>query len=97
MSIDKSYTKLKNRLFEEYWHSIEDVINLASRHLNSNELIRGLCKKCLNRSWEKLSKVNAHIIDHGFHPNYKVLIYHNEKVYSQLSSFLVSGSGIDGQ
>ena len=72
ISMDKSWIKLKNRLYGEYWRDGEEFISPASRHLNLDELTRCPFKKYLNRSWEKLSKVSAHIIDHVFHPNYKV-------------------------
>ena len=94
ISMDKSWTKLKNRLSNEYWRGTEEFINLATHHLNSDGLTRCPCKKCLNRSWVTTSKAHAHIIDHGFHPNYNVWIYHGEAevgVHAPSSSATTTG------
>ena len=93
--MDKSWTKLKNRLCDEYWRGTEEFINLASRHLNSDGLIRCPCKKCLNRSWETTNRVRAHIVDHGFHPNYDMWIYHGEEeVYPNLPSSSATATAV---
>ena len=85
---------MNNRLSDEYWRGTEDFINLESYHLNSNGLTRYPCKKCLNRSSVKLSKISAHIIDHCFHHNYNIWFYHDEKeVCVKLLRFSGSGSG----
>ena len=98
ISIYKSWTKLNNRLPDDYWCDTEEFINLASHHLISNGLISCQCKNCLNRSWEKLSKISPDIIDHSFHPNYNAwFCYGEKKVYPELLSIQASGSGSDFQ
>ena len=33
----------------------------------------------MNQEWLKLNRVEAHITDNGFNPNYNVWIYHGER------------------
>ena len=77
--MDKSWIKLTHRLCDEYWRGTDEFMALASRHVNLEGEIRCPCKKCVNQEWLKLNRVQAHIIDNGFNPNYSVWIYHGER------------------
>ena len=77
--MDKSWINLSNRLCDEYWRGAVKFLEVAARHVNSEGEIRCPCRRCVNQEWLKLNRVEAHIIDNGFNPNYTVWVYHGEK------------------
>ena len=65
---------------------------LASRHVNLEGKIQCLCKKCVNQEWSKLNRVETHIIDSGFNPNYNVWIYHGKRSDTPQRAILTGGA-----
>ena len=78
MSIDKSWIKLKNRASDTYWIGMLQFLDIASRHLNSNIIVKCSCKRCISKEHHTLDVLEAHIMDYDFHPFYTTWIWHGE-------------------
>ena len=78
MSIDKSWIHLRNRLSDEYLAGVQAFIDIAKNYTNDEGLVRCPCKKCNNGLWQRISVIEAHIIDIGFTPLYTNWFYHGE-------------------
>ena len=78
MSIDKSWINLRNRLSNQYFDGCRVFIDIAKNYTNEEGLVRCPCRKCVNGLWQPIRIVEAHIIDRGFNPLYKIWRYHGE-------------------
>ena len=54
-------------------------MEIARKHVDSEDKVRCPCVKCVNMYRQLLSTVYAHIHDHGFLKSYTIWIYHGEK------------------
>lgn len=91
MSIDKSWMNLKNHLSSEYFNGVKAFIDKAKSYVNEQGVIRCPCQKCLNRMFQMLSTVEAHLIDYGFQQTYKKWTFHGEVSEDSDSDNMVHG------
>ena len=78
MSIDKNWTNLRNRLSDEYINGVKAFIVRAQNYVNKQGEVRCPCRKCLNRVFQTLRKVESHLGHYGFQQTYKRWTFHGE-------------------
>ena len=79
MATDKSWINLRDRLSDEYWNGAMEFVKKARNFVNDRGLVRCPCKKCVNVLHQPIEVMEAHIIDHGFDPFYKMWVFHGEE------------------
>ncbi|XP_060972508.1 uncharacterized protein LOC133038393 [Cannabis sativa] len=77
-TIDKSWTKIRNRGCHEFWNGLQAFLAMASEHKDCDGRIRCPCVRCINSRFEKIDRVRAHVFDRGFMQGYDKWIYHGE-------------------
>ncbi|KAJ9544702.1 hypothetical protein OSB04_024409 [Centaurea solstitialis] len=78
MTIDKSWTTCRRRNSDEFWNGLKAFIEIAKRHVNSDGVVRCLCRRCLNFQRHTPNIVEAHIHSYGFQTAYTKWVYHGE-------------------
>lgn len=78
MTIDKSWTRLTNRLCDEFDIGLTAFIRRCKNHLNSQGQCRCACKRCNNVKWGDLDTIYAHIHQYGFTAGYIIWRWHGE-------------------
>ncbi|XP_060961732.1 uncharacterized protein LOC115718743 [Cannabis sativa] len=77
-TIDKSWTKIRNRGCHEFWNGLQAFLAMASKHKDCDGRIRCPCVRCINSRFEKIDRIRAHVFDRGFMQGYEKWIYHGE-------------------
>ena len=78
MAIDKSWTTLRNRNSDEFWDGLNNFMEIAKAHANSDGLVRCPCMDCLNMPCHTPDTIHAHIQSKGFQQSYQRWIFHGE-------------------
>ena len=80
MSIDKSWTRLRNRNSIEFFSGLHAFLERCKGHLNDQNRCRCPCVKCDNLLWGTLVEVGDHVHRWGFSMFYKTLEHHGERI-----------------
>ncbi|KAK9062613.1 hypothetical protein SSX86_019801 [Deinandra increscens subsp. villosa] len=79
MTIDKSWTKLRNRTSKDFITGLHNFINIARNHVNSEGKACCPCKRCVNRNREDMDTIIAHVQQYGFLQAYVTWVHHGER------------------
>ena len=63
---------------DQYFDGCHTFIDIVKNYTNEKGLVWCPCRKRVNRLWQSIGIIEAHIIDHGFNPLYKIWRYHRE-------------------
>ncbi|KAK9048338.1 hypothetical protein SSX86_032699, partial [Deinandra increscens subsp. villosa] len=78
MTLDKSWTKITNKIDPTFIKGAMDFADRGKTYVDSDGRIHCPCRKCVNARRHVPSVVSTHIIHNGFSPSYNVWIYHGE-------------------
>ena len=78
MTIDKSWTKLRNCGCRKYWDGLQALLRMTSNHADLSGRIRCPCIRYNNFQFDPLKVVQAHVFDKGFQQAYDKWIFHWE-------------------
>ncbi|XP_008460612.1 uncharacterized protein LOC103499390 [Cucumis melo] len=88
--MDRSWINLKDQASSEYFDGVANFIEIATNHLDEEEITRCPCSNFLNVNWNRLDVIERHLYKYGMSPTYKRWIFHGDTV--DLSPFLRSNS-----
>ncbi|XP_076885268.1 uncharacterized protein LOC143534737 [Bidens hawaiensis] len=80
MTTDKSWIRVRNRNDPVFLNGLENFIETAKNHLDSEDKTCCPCKKCVNSHRHSLTVIKAHIRDKVFQQSYETWIYHGEEL-----------------
>ncbi|XP_076897802.1 uncharacterized protein LOC143551209 [Bidens hawaiensis] len=92
MTTDKSWIRVRNRNDPVFLNGLENFIETAKNHLDSEDKTYCPCKKCVNSHRHSLTVIKAHIHDKGFQQSYETWIYHGEELPNSPVVDALSGS-----
>ena len=95
MSIDKSWTTLRNRNYDVYWNNLQAFLKMAKEHVECDGRIKCLCVRCLNVNLESIDMVEAHDFDKGFQQNYQQWVYQAEVEASVANEVVEENEDVD--
>ncbi|KAD7477602.1 hypothetical protein E3N88_00738 [Mikania micrantha] len=81
MTIDKSWISLRNRRCLEFLNGLNNFMEIARNHVNSEGKACCPCVRCANSDHllQDLSTIYAHEHDRGFLQSYTTWVYHGEQ------------------
>ena len=80
MTIDKSWTRCRNRNSFEFLNGLNTFLERCKDHLNDVSRCRCPCHKCDNKKWGTIEGVGSHIHRWGFSVGYKTWRHHGELI-----------------
>ncbi|KAJ0703729.1 putative Transposase-associated domain-containing protein [Helianthus annuus] len=78
MNLDKSWTKITNKVDPKFIRGAIAFAKWAERYADTEGQIHCPCRNCVNARRDVPNVVADHIIQYGFEPTYNVWIYHGE-------------------
>lgn len=79
MAMDKSWTRLPNRLCAEYLAGVKAFVERCWDYSDEQGEVRCPCRHCNNGSFQNLDTVEAHLLDWGFQEAYTTWTFHGER------------------
>ena len=82
--------KLTNRRSQEYLDGVQQFLNFASNHAQSDGMISCPCKKCLHTDSWPTDVVQGHLVSHGICRGYDPWVFNGESSFAKTSTEILS-------